>query len=93
MLLNLIDTSLKTQFEQTCQSNVNDTSKCINYRMYKTEYCLEKFFEVLSPHSSENNLYQLSTVLEIPTPSRSVLLCVKLMKPNCLNDVVFKDRP
>jgi len=24
----------------------------------------------------------LSTVLEIPTPSRSVLLCVKLMKPN-----------
>ena len=44
MLLNLIDTSLKTQFEQTWQSNVNDSSKCTNYRMYKTEHCLEKIF-------------------------------------------------
>ena len=35
----------------------------------------------------ENNFYQLPTVLEIPTPSLSVLLCVKLMKPNCLNYV------
>ena len=50
MLLNLIDTSLKTQFEQTWQSNVNDSSKCTNYRMYKTKHCLETYFDVLSPH-------------------------------------------
>ena len=50
MLLNLIDTSLKPQFKQTWQSKFNDTSKCINYRMYKTEHCLENYIDVSSPH-------------------------------------------
>ena len=60
MLLNLIDTSLKTQFKQTWQSNVNDSSKCTNYRMYKTKHCLKKYFDVLSPQ-----LFKLSRFLKI----------------------------
>jgi len=46
-------------------------------------------FSVTFSTTRENNFYLLSTVLEIPAPSLSVLLCVKLMKPNCLNYVVF----
>jgi len=47
------------------------------------------YFSVTFSTTRENNFYLLSTVLEIPAPSLSVLLCVKLMKPNCLNYVVF----
>ena len=47
------------------------------------------YFSVTFSTTRENNVYLLSTVLEIPAPSLSVLLCVKLMEPNCLNYVVF----
>ena len=51
---------------------------------------LHYLFSVTFLTTRENNFYLLSTVLEIPAPSLSVLLCVKLMKPNCLNYVVLK---
>ena len=49
-------------------------------------------FSVTFSTTRENNFYLPSTVLEIPAPSLFIILCVKLMKPNCLNYVVFKGR-
>ena len=47
MLLSRIETSLLSQFKQKWQSDVNNLSKCLYYRMYKTDRKFEKHFDII----------------------------------------------
>lgn len=43
-LLNLVETSLKDQYRQNWNSDIVSSSKCINYRIYKSEFRLENCY-------------------------------------------------
>ena len=47
MLLSRIETTLLSQFKQRWQSDVNNSSKCFYYRMYKTDHRFEKYFDII----------------------------------------------
>jgi len=47
MLLSRIETTLFSQFKQKWQSNVNNSSKCFYYRMYKTDHRFDKYFDII----------------------------------------------
>ena len=50
-LLSLIDYRLQDQFFQTWWAKVNESNKCIHYRIFKTELKLENFYIELSDYS------------------------------------------
>ena len=48
MLLSRIETTLLSQFKRKWQSDVNNSSKCFYYRMYKTLIVsFEKYFDII----------------------------------------------
>ena len=47
MLTNQLNFSLNAQFIQKWQSEVNNSNKRINYRIYKTKHKFEQFFELI----------------------------------------------
>ncbi|KAL4233948.1 hypothetical protein ACF0H5_005603 [Mactra antiquata] len=46
-LLNLLEISLKDQYRQSWSNAIFESAKCLNYRTYKTEHTLEKFYTEL----------------------------------------------
>ena len=50
-----IEQKLKDQFFQNCLSEINTSSKCLCYRIFKTDVCFENYLSKLS----FNNLYLL----------------------------------
>ena len=45
---NKIKTRLADQFKQEWQNKVNETEKCLNYRLYKNDFNFENYFNILS---------------------------------------------
>ena len=43
-LVNIVELSLKDQYKQKWNSDVYNSSKCSNYRIYKIEHELEQFY-------------------------------------------------
>ncbi len=46
-LQELVKQNIRDQYEQTWNSEVNNSSKCISYRLYKTCFQMEKYFNIL----------------------------------------------
>ena len=44
ILVKLVENSFKSQYLQTWSSSVNESGKCYNYKIYKTEHKLENFY-------------------------------------------------
>ena len=38
---------ISDQFKQEVKSNIDESEKCLNYRLYKKEFCFENFFNIL----------------------------------------------
>ena len=51
MLLSRIETTLLSHFKLKWPSDVNTSSKCFYYRMYKTYYKFEKYFDIIDVNS------------------------------------------
>ena len=45
---NNVKTKISDQFKQVWKSNINESEKCLNYRLYKNYFCLENYFNILS---------------------------------------------
>ena len=43
----VVKNRLQDQFQQQWNSTINNSPKCLVYRMYKNEYCFEKYLDVL----------------------------------------------
>ncbi|XP_060563724.1 uncharacterized protein LOC132723080 [Ruditapes philippinarum] len=46
----IVKNRLKDQFIQNWHSEMSQSSKCLNYRMYKSEFRFEKFLDILPSH-------------------------------------------
>ena len=46
---SLVNCRLRDQFIQNWHSTLDNTSKCLNYRIYKQEFAIENYFHILSP--------------------------------------------
>ena len=49
-LKNIVTQTLSDQRKQEWNSDVNSSSSCINYRLFKNELCYEKYLNILSPN-------------------------------------------
>lgn len=47
---NNVKTRLKDQYMQNWHSTIMNSSKCLNYRMYKLNFKLEQYFDILPTH-------------------------------------------
>ena len=47
LLLNKMEKSLQDQYLQLWHSNIFNSSKCTNYRIYKTDHKYEHYLDVL----------------------------------------------
>ena len=45
---NKVKTKISDQFKQVWKSNINESEKCLNYRLYKNDFCFENDFNILS---------------------------------------------
>jgi len=43
IFLNTVAVNFQNQFRQQWKSDIEESSKCLNYKMLKTEHCLEKY--------------------------------------------------
>ena len=46
-LREIVKQNVRDQYEQTWNSEVNNSSKCISYRLFKSSFQLEKYFSIL----------------------------------------------
>lgn len=47
---NLVKTRLRDQYAQEWSSCVNDSGKCLNYKMYKHTFKFEQYLDILPPN-------------------------------------------
>ena len=52
-LSNTVQNILESQFKQTWQSNIETSSKCSNYKIYKTEHKFEPYLTILPPRQMQ----------------------------------------
>ena len=44
---NKVKTRIADQFKQAWKSNIDESEKCLNYRLYKKDFCFEKYLNIL----------------------------------------------
>ena len=42
-----VKTRISDRFKQEWKSNIDESEKCLNYRLYKKEFCFENYFNIL----------------------------------------------
>ena len=45
--LKKVKTRTSDQLEEEWKSNIDESEKCLNYRLYKKEFCFENYFNIL----------------------------------------------